>query len=77
MSDTSTGQTVVAKLTKNFFAAIRQWRIVPMSFVETSLFSRNREQYLDDEQFRLLQASLLISPDARVLLSENPVVFAS
>ena len=71
MSDTSTGQTVVAKLTKNFFAAIRQWRIVPMSFVETSLFSRIQEQYLDDEQLRLLQASLLISPDAGPVIKES------
>ena len=71
MSDKSTGQTVVPKLPKNFFAAIRQWRIVPMSFVETSLFSRNREQYLDDEQFRLLQASLLISPDAGPVIRES------
>ncbi len=71
MSDTSTGQTVVAKLPKNIFAAIRQWRIVPMSFVETSLFSRIRKQYLDDEQFRLLQASLLISPDAGPVIRES------
>jgi hypothetical protein len=35
-----------------------------MSFVETSLFSRLREHYLDDEQFSLLQASLMTAPDA-------------
>jgi hypothetical protein len=40
------------------------WRIVPLSFIETSVFSRLRERYLDDEQLRLLQASLLAMPDA-------------
>ena len=46
------------------FLSIRQWRILSMSFVETSLFSRLREHYLDDEQFSLLQASLITAPDA-------------
>ena len=42
-----------------------------MSFVETSLFSRIREQYLNDEQFRLLQASLMTSPDAGSVIKES------
>lgn len=37
-------------------------------FVESTLFARNREQYLDDEQFRELQAALLRDPKAGVLI---------
>jgi hypothetical protein len=39
-----------------------------MVFVETSLFSKIRERYLDDENFRLLQASLMTSPNAGALI---------
>jgi hypothetical protein len=46
------------------FSSIRQWRIVPILFVETSWFSSIREQYLDDERFRLLQVALITSPGA-------------
>jgi hypothetical protein len=34
-----------------------------MTFVETSHFSKIRERYLDDDQYRLLQASLMRSPE--------------
>jgi len=44
------------------------WRIVPLSFIETSVFSRFRERYLDDEQLRLLQTSLLAMPDAGTVI---------
>jgi mRNA-degrading endonuclease RelE of RelBE toxin-antitoxin system len=33
-----------------------------MIFVETSVFSRQRREYLDDEQFRALQNALLDRP---------------
>jgi hypothetical protein len=39
-----------------------------MSFIETSVFSRMREKYLDDERFRLLQASLMTSPEAGAVI---------
>ncbi len=42
-----------------------------MAFVETSLFSRIRERYVDDENFRLLQASLMTSPDAGALIRKS------
>lgn len=42
-----------------------------MSFVETSLFSRIRERYFDDEQYSLLQASLMTAPDAGQVIRES------
>ena len=50
------------KARSRLFSSIRQWRIVPISFVETTWFSSIRERYLDDESFRILQVALLTSP---------------
>lgn len=52
------------KKRRGSFSSIRQWRIVPVSFVETSWFSSIRQRYLVDERFRLLQVALMTSPDA-------------
>jgi hypothetical protein len=53
------------------FAIIRQWRIVTIVFIETSTFSRIREQYLDDDQLRLLQAALMRKPDAGTVIRKS------
>ena len=39
-----------------------------MIFVETSLFSKIREGYLNNDQYRMLQATLLVMPDAGVII---------
>jgi hypothetical protein len=39
-----------------------------MIFVETPPFERLREKYLDDNQFRLLQATLMARPDAGAII---------
>jgi mRNA-degrading endonuclease RelE of RelBE toxin-antitoxin system len=41
---------------------------LPVIFVETPPFERRREDYFDDEQFGMLQASLMACPDAGVLI---------
>lgn len=69
LSEVINSQIVMPKPPNRFFSTIRHWRIVSMIFVETSLFSRIRERYLDDENFRLLQASLMTSPNAGALIS--------
>ena len=71
LSEAIIGRMVVPKSPKHYFSPIRHWRIVPLAFVETSLFSRIRERYLDDENFRLLQASLMTSPHAGALIRES------
>lgn len=44
---------------------IRQWRIVkPVVFVETPIFARRVQQYLDDDEYAELQANLAARPDA-------------
>ena len=42
-----------------------------MVFVETSLFTRLLREYLDDEQYRGLQAHLVEHPDAGALIRET------
>ncbi|MCH8837632.1 MAG: type II toxin-antitoxin system RelE/ParE family toxin [Candidatus Marinimicrobia bacterium] len=39
-----------------------------MIFVETSFFEKIREDYLNDDQYSLLQATLLIAPDAGAII---------
>ena len=44
---------------------IRQWRILkPVVFVETPIFTRRVQQYLDDDEYGGLQAYLAARPDA-------------
>ncbi len=59
------------KKRRGSFSTIRQWRIVPISFVETSWFSSIRERYLVDERFRLLRVALMTSPDAGPVIKET------
>lgn len=37
-------------------------------FLESKLFERQREQHLDDDEFRALQSALLRNPDAGALI---------
>lgn len=39
-----------------------------MIFIETAAFERVRDRYLDDDQYRLLQAALMANPEAGKLI---------
>jgi hypothetical protein len=39
-----------------------------MIFIEAPTFERIRERYLDDDQYRLLQAALMVKPESGNLI---------
>lgn len=47
---------------------IRYWRIVPVVFIETSIFTRLVYGLLEDEQYRELQSALIDNPQAGAVI---------
>lgn len=46
----------------SFFRKLRHWRILVLRFIETSIFTRQIDQLLDEEEYRGLQLALATSP---------------
>ena len=53
-----------------------QWRIVPMKFVETAVFTRGLSDLLSDDEYRALQLALLYVRPLNAVFATAPLTAA-